>query len=76
MIWAACVNERGEVVSPIAVEEFVMEESAAEASAKTALGSMKKAVKRTSQREVKSMPQVDHNDAGQKLSLKMAAMMK
>jgi hypothetical protein len=76
MIWAACVNERGEVVSPIAIEEFVMEESAAEASTKTALGSMKKAVKRTSRREVNSMPQMDHNNAGQKLSLKMAAMMK
>lgn len=76
VIWAACVNERGEVVSPIAIEEFVMEESAADASTKTALGSMKKAVKRTSRREVKSMPQVDHNNAGQKLSLKMAAMMK
>ena len=76
VIWAACVNERGEVVSPIAIEEFVMEESAADASTKTALGSMKKAVKRTSRREVKRMPQVDHNNAGQKLSLKMAAMMK
>ena len=76
VIWAACVNERGEVVSPIAVEEFVMEDNATEASTKTALGSMKKAVKRTSRREVKSMPQVDHNNAGQKLSLKMAAMMK
>ena len=76
VIWAACVNERGEVVSPIAIEEFVMEESAAEASTKATLGSMKKAVKRTSRREVKSMPQVDHNNAGQKLSLKMAAMMK
>ncbi|MDO5497537.1 MAG: hypothetical protein Q4F45_06620 [Alistipes sp.] len=76
VIWAACVNERGEVVSPIAVEEFVMEESATDASAKATLGSMKKAVKRTSQREVKSMPQVSHSKAGQKLSLKMATMMK
>lgn len=76
VIWAACVNERGEVVSPIAIEEFVMEESAADASTKATLGSMKKAVKKTSRREVKSMPQVSHSKAGQKLSLKMATMMK
>lgn len=76
VIWAACVNERGEVVSPIAVEEFVVEGEEIEASAKTALGGMKQALKRTSRREVKSMPQVDHNNAGQKLSLKMAAMVK
>lgn len=72
VIWAACVNERGEVVSPIAIEEFVMEESATEASTKTALGSMKKDVKRTSSREVNSMPKVSHNSVGQKLSLRVA----
>ena len=73
VIWAACVNERGDVVSPIAVKEFVVEGEAAESTAKATLGGMKQAVKRTSSREVKSMPKVSHNSVGQKLSLRVAA---
>lgn len=73
VIWAACVNERGEVVSPIAVKEFVVEGEAAESTAKATLGGMKQAVKRTSSREVKSMPKVSHNSVGRKLSLRVAA---
>lgn len=72
VIWAACVNERGDVVSPIAVKEFVVEGEAAESTAKATLGGMKQAVKRTSSREVKSMPKVSHNSVGQKLSLRVA----
>lgn len=76
VIWAACVDEYGVVVSPIAVEEFAVEGNGAESSVKSALGGMKQAVKRVSSREVKSMPHVNHNNVGQTLSLKVAAMMK
>lgn len=77
VVYTFPINEQGDVIAEGATYNFrTLAEEQADASAKTALGSMKKAVKRTSRREVKSMPQVDHNNAGQKLSLKMAAMMK
>ncbi len=53
VIWAACVNGRGEVVSPIAVEEFAVEDEATEASASAEVAPLKQGVRKLSAREAK-----------------------